>query len=341
MNQQQLQERSDKTTSFLIKALAIIGLAAIIALIAWIVVQGVRSIPRSNEGIEAAVTGVSSVFRSPGEAPGIVAFTLDRYTYQHNVESKISWSYSGESTNPEFLFSYACKPGVLLGVRMGAAWVNLACDTPLLLATPEITIRPTATAQRFNDVTLTVASENDSATTVIGIVNVDILTDESVSQTGTQNTTTNTVTTQTPPPTITVPVTPPKVITPTGPADLSVSIEETGVLESVMGRDTFFPISPIPINREGAVRFVVSNVGGATSGSWVFTANLPIEGDANYLYVSPLQAGLVPGARVEFTLSFDEILDASKGTIRVSIDPSDAYDSIYNNTDSVVISIDR
>jgi hypothetical protein len=69
-------------------------------------------------------------------------------------------------------------------------------------------------------------------------------------------------------------------------------------------------VSPIPSNKTAGVTFTVTNKGGATSGTWIFKAELPIEGDRDYKYTSPVQAPLLSGMEVEYTLGFDDVLEA-------------------------------
>jgi hypothetical protein len=126
-----------------------------------------------------------------------------------------------------------------------------------------------------------------------------------------------------------------------GPADLVIAIDETGVLMDVDDENTFFPVSPIPTDKVAAVTFTITNKGGETSESWIFKAELPIEGDKTYNYTSPIQAPILSGMQVEYTLSFDELLEAEKGTIRIRIIPSDSDDDSSNNTDSVTVKIDE
>ena len=342
MNEQQLQ-RSDRIASLIMKTLAVIGLASILALVAWFIVHGLRAAPRAGDDIGAAVTTVTSLFRNDGDAP--VGFTLENYTYVSGEEAEIAWQYTGDTKEPQYTFSYECEPGVLLAVRMGSSWVNLACETPLLLRDDSLMVRPTASASRFSDVTLAIGADGASATTVVSVVNSTL---ENGAPAPTPKPTTPTTPTPTQPSTPVVvnpPVKPVVITTPVvvrnDPADLAVSIEETGVLARVAGRDTFFPLSPIPTDREAAVRFIVSNLGDRTSGSWKFTAYLPTEDDSDYRYTSATQAGLLPGAQVEFTLGFDDLLPSSRGTIRIVLDPVDSADASGNNTDSVVIAIDR
>ncbi|MDO8514734.1 MAG: CARDB domain-containing protein [bacterium] len=120
------------------------------------------------------------------------------------------------------------------------------------------------------------------------------------------------------------PVTPAKPVTPTpvnrGPADLSVSI--------------------ISVTSDGSgnavATFDIGNVGGNASGSYYFTAQLPMNG--GYTYTSPVQYSLAPGDHIVNTLRFAQ---AVSGNVSVVVDPqnmvsesseSNNYTSQFLNT---------
>ncbi|KKW34607.1 MAG: hypothetical protein UY81_C0068G0011, partial [Candidatus Giovannonibacteria bacterium GW2011_GWA2_53_7] len=118
-----------------------------------------------------------------------------------------------------------------------------------------------------------------------------------------------------------------------GLPDLSVRILSKGVIEPVSGDI----ISREPTSPEElvAVRFLISNVGGASTGTWYFTAQLPIYPD--YAYASPAQVPLARGASIENTLRFKNAVPG--GIFSVSVDPVDEVreSSEINNTASVNI----
>jgi hypothetical protein len=109
-----------------------------------------------------------------------------------------------------------------------------------------------------------------------------------------------------------------------GPADLSVRIVSAYVDQSGAGVATF----------------EIANVGGSTSGSYTFSAQLPTMPAIPYF--SPQQAPLAPGAYVTSTLRFTDVAPGG-GSFSVSINGNDAnasndYASIqlaapyYNNS---------
>jgi hypothetical protein len=121
------------------------------------------------------------------------------------------------------------------------------------------------------------------------------------------------------------------------PANLVLEILDTGIMD----RGDFKKTSPISYNKTAAVRFAVTNRGGAESGKWFFTARLPVQGNSSYKYVSSMQDGLPPLARMEYTLSFDDVLRSDEGVIRISLSPAEKSDRTDDNEDAVTIDIKR
>ena len=72
----------------------------------------------------------------------------------------------------------------------------------------------------------------------------------------------------------------------------------------------------------GTVTFTISNVGGSTSGSYYFTAQLPTSNVAPY--ISAIQAPLTPGSSIADTLHFTQ---AQTGTFTVAINANDRNQS--------------
>ena len=110
----------------------------------------------------------------------------------------------------------------------------------------------------------------------------------------------------TPAPTPTPTPAPAPTPAPKTPADLSVSI--TSVMTDGYGN--------------GTAVFDITNVGGTSSGTYYFTANLPTQ--SGYTYTSPAQSSLAPGSHIISTLRFSQ---AVSGVFTVSITTPDANQS--------------
>ena len=360
MNENQMK-KSEKVASTILRILAIVGLIAILVLATWVVVQGSRALPNIGQNLSAAASSVRSIFRTaPSES---LVFELENRTLAVSEPFKVSWTYTGENQPTSYTFTYECGSNVELNIEHEYGWDKLPCGTAQNIEKNQVSIVATNNQTRFEDITLTVDADTLRDTTVITIMNADIATLHVPGSTSTATTTTQatsttsteTKTTTTEPkaattkPTTVATVTPKPVIKPTpivvplysGPADLVVEIAQTGVLAEVRGEDTFFPVSPIPSNKVAAVTFTVTNRGGLDSGAWIFKAELPTEGDRDYSYTSPVQTSLSSGMQVEYTLGFDEIVESSKGTIKITILPTNNADKKTNNVDSVIIKIDE
>lgn len=364
MNEPQTN-KSEKIASTILRVLAIIGLVAVLVLATWTVVQGSKALPNAGENIATAISAVRSVFsRAPSES---LVFDFENRTLAVNDSVNVAWEYTGESSKNLYAFSYGCGTGVSFRVMKDDTWTDLACDTPFSVEETNLTVLPLNDSSRFADVTLSVTSGTLEDSTAVTVINTDILTSRDVPSTDdtTEGDTTDTTdevdtddvtattptkttpaqttpTVTTPAPVRTVPV-PVRTVVPefNGPADLVLNIEETGVMVKVSGKNTFFPVSPIPDNKVAGVTFTVTNRGGVTSGPWAFKARLPVEGDSSYNYTSPIQDPLTTGMQVTFTLGFDEVLQDDKGTISIEIFPTDNTDKTSNNKDSVIITIDE
>src|SRR3989344_5249278 len=88
----------------------------------------------------------------------------------------------------------------------------------------------------------------------------------------------------------------------TGTPDFSVQILRTGMTSA----------------NEAYVVFDIANHGGASTGTWYFTANVPTSGNSQ-IYTSPAQVSLAQGAHIENTLRFSPLIG---GTFTVTVDPS-------------------
>jgi hypothetical protein len=359
--------RSERIASRIMRILAITGLIALLALVSWGIVQGVKLLPNANENMGNTVTAMKSIFKSaPLES---LHFDLQNRTVTVGESFLIEWVYSGETAPNSYKFSYACDSGVSLSTQKSGNWADIDCDQPIELYATSLAVMPRYEMSRFANLELTIqASDELSDKTTVTVVNSDLYSTQATSTSDNVPTDT-TITTpeepkeQTPAPvdpkqtpvvkpTPTTTYTAPSTPTPApvtvrtvrpmynGPADLVLNIEETGLILKVAKEDTFFPVSPIPSDKVAGVKFTVTNKGGELSESWKFTAKLPVEGDDEYEYTSPKQLPLASGMQMEFMLGFDEILEENSGVIKITLLPSDKDDKESNNIDSTVINID-
>jgi hypothetical protein len=348
MNEQQLV-KSEQIASKIMRALAIIGLVSILAIIAWLIVQGFRLAPNSGEKMGAAVSSLTSFFRGGPEES--LTLATDTKTMNVGAPTELRFVYTGGQTPTSYQFSYTCSEGVHMSVQTSSGVRELACATPLSFEDARATITFVSTKSRYADVELAVTTGALKDTISVTVVNPSLTLSATATSTATSTTattSTKTVKKTTPTPSTTAkpvrtpatrPVQTPVVVR--TPADLAVNILETGLLVRVHGQNTLVSVSPVPSNKTAAVTFTVANRGGTPSSAWAFVANLPIEGDTDYRYVSPAQPSLAPGAEIEFTLGFDDVAEAKTGTIKIELVPTNKSDSKNNNTDAVRLDIKK
>ena len=120
-------------------------------------------------------------------------------------------------------------------------------------------------------------------------------------------------------------------------ADLVITTLEVGRVSG----NRFVEDDEIDENDTAAVRFVVKNQGGDSTGSWKFKIdNLPYDNDDSY--TSKSYASLRPGQSIEIIADFDGI-DEGRYSIEVEVDSSDDVDEEKenNNTESETLEVNN
>ncbi len=330
----------------IMRMLAMTGLVSVLALVAWLVVQGVRYVPNAGEGVTALVSSITSIFRSAPEES--VRFDLPSRSFEAYEEATIAWNYTGPLQDPSAQLRFGCDSTVTLRIYSEGSWKEPTCDEWTSVDTSSARIVPMSPTARYADVGISVRIGTVSDETVITIVNATPSSTTSTSTTSVATTTSTSSTTTTaskpstgqgtistlPRPTVPVVTQPVRVAK---PADLAINIEETGVYLDVANKRTFFPVSPIPSDKRAGVVFTVTNTGETASALWSFTIHVPTADDPSYVYKSALQEPLQPGMQVEFTLGFDELPEKGKGTVRAELITLDKSDPSGNNTDAVSV----
>jgi len=120
-------------------------------------------------------------------------------------------------------------------------------------------------------------------------------------------------------------------------ADLVITRMEVGRLSG----NRFVSDDEIEDNDTAAVRFIVKNQGGESTGSWRFQIdNLPYDRDDKY--ESKSYSSLRPGQSIEVVADFDGI-DDGRYSIKVEVDSDDDVDeeNERNNTESETLEVDN
>ena len=273
--------------------LAIVGFIILIVVVIWGLVH-LTSISRSWFSSLFGKSETAIEVTAPESAASGAPFT-------------VSWKYD-EPTSGTYAFLYQCESGlqfqtpgpagILNTIPCGAAFTvpseeKILSMTPILsgaepLDVPlSIIFMPSATSTSSGQAT---RQARGSATVKISPAPLEI-------------------TTPAPAPTPTTPTptqSPTPAPVPKTPADLSVRIISVNVDAS----------------GQGVATFDIANVGGTSSGTYYFSAQLPVSSGG--AYSSSAQTSLAPGAHIVNTLRFSQ---AVSGTFSVSITTPDANQS--------------
>ena len=267
-----------------LRAVAIIGLIAILVLGAWGIIQLVVGLPdfftRFGGGSATSTT------ESAGEhltvtAPSIVT---------SGQPFPLSFAHTGAAGNYSFAFSYSCADGLSFAAPTPTGqYAQVPCNTPFnyinaTTTTPLVAVlAQNATKQVQTTITTSATRLSDNKVTTTATTNITVIP---------MGQSTSPPTTQ-PAPTTAKPK-PSSSYTPSGrttglygQSDLAVRI-----------------LSATPVNGRYQVQFEISNVGtNVAPTGWGFRAQLPLQ--PPYTYVSQGQQKMYPGDRIVYTLGFD------------------------------------
>lgn len=214
---------------------------------------------------------------------------------------EVSWKYD-EPTEGSYSFLYPCEDGLQFHTPGNAGMNGIPCGAALALTSEEKTISVTPLLSRSEALAVPISiifTPAATGTEAQGSASVTV-TPGAVAPAPTPAPTPSTGSGQaTPKPTPTPTPSPSKY---SSPADLQV------ILTSAY----------IDASGQGVATFVISNIGGSSSGTYYFTAELPTL--TGYAYSSPAQVSLAPGSRISNTLRFS---GARSGVVKVSITTPD------------------
>jgi hypothetical protein len=276
--------------SLLSNILAIIGLIILVIIIIW----GLVHLAELSSG------WLSSLFAQSGPTLKVNA-PADAIS---GAPISITANYSTAATGT-YAFLYQCQPDVQFAVintsNNTASGIPCGTAASVTPASGAIQMLPILSATSSASVPFSIIFTPTSGAAVQGSATIMIHPGSAeTGTTATQTATQSATQTATTPAKTTTPAT--TVTRSYAPADLSVRI----VAESV---DQY---------GNGIVTFNISNVGGTTSGSYYFSAQMPTSSPAPY--TSALQAPLTPGSYIVDTLRFSP---AVSGTFSVSIGARD------------------
>lgn len=330
-----------KPTNKVSRALAIIGFALAIIVLAWLAIVIVRWLP----GAFANLANLAEELNNPENHVSLDVASSNTVVNSHTAVT-ISWT--DLRTDGTYTFSYGCVDGVTADVRSAdGAIVALQCDTAYTLPanTYALEVLFTSSHARFADVpyriTFTPAdtsADSSEAGATITVVNAGVPLVDNGTEPETPAATTTPTTTkpstgtvrfkyiQTP--TYTIPTSDPN-----GYTDLAVSFLDAGTLDN---RKVYDAGSSIAQDDNGAFRFEVKNIGTKTSGTWRFVAELP----SGTTFRSELQDALRPEERATITVAFGSAEDTGTARIEVTVEGGNDV-STSNNDFSTSIRITR
>ncbi len=327
--------RRERVLTRVMKGLAIVGTITLLALIAYVAVSAFQGMPkfasRVGTGLEAGVVSVTSVLTN--EDGGQVTNNTEQSELVIIPTSEDTTGGAQTATDPTCEI-IANPTSITQGGSTTLSWTSANAKSATLdqnIGTVPVLGFRTVTPKESILYTGSFKGANGKIATCNVQVTVTAPTLAPVKK--------PTTTAPAPAPRQTTPVPAPtpvvtRVPADRGPADLVVEITATGILKKVNGKETFVKKDEIASDEVGAVRFVVTNMGSKVSDTYTFTVQVPTKSGDDYTYTSKTQKALAGGAKIEYTLGFDDVPKSGTGTIEVEVETDD--DAKTNNNDDSV-----
>ena len=329
-------------TSFkdiLLRAVAVIGLVAVLLVGAWGIIQIAFYIPTlfgtSDEAPTAQTNTTSNISASAvagaqTQAPESLAMTSPGLITSGQA-FLLSWNHQNEVGNYAYEVSYSCADGLSLKALVPTgAYQTVACNTPFnfINASSSMPIILSVTGKKQAQTTLTVAAQrlSDGVITTLASSTTAVLPKLSASTPAAPVVTTAPTT-----PTVKPVSTKPALY---GLADFSAQILSVTPSNIAYGQTHY------------TAQFVIQNIGSnATPANWAFDAIIPL--NPAYTYHSPMQRALYPGDKIVYTLGFDIPLNNNQyfaqhqGAFIIVADPQNIAqeNNESNNTASVLVGL--
>jgi hypothetical protein len=318
----------NKETGSTFKALAVIGFAAIIIIVAWLSIQLVNILPNafsSLASLREAINQQSAIIVSETQAPDALSVTSDSNIVSTNEMVTLTWDTA--QVKGTYTFSFSCEEGVSMSIIEDIAGQRaISCDTNYNIGNVDsLTLEVASEKNRFANVDYKISflATNDTEPRAAGdssftIVNSTIPDISLVDNTETVESETEVTT----PPANTRPTTPVTpvyeqefiytipVSDPNGKTDLATRYLFAGNISG----NRFVP-GAIEQNDSGAIQFEVKNIGTKTSDTWTYSMTLPNGGE----FSSTKQSALKPNERAVITLGFPTASE-DDFSFRVTID---------------------
>lgn len=302
---------SEKAPGLLANILAVAGFIILIVIIVW----GAYHLLRLTG---SGVTSLFSRFTNGNEITITVPATVES-----GASLPISWEYEREGDG-SFALLYQCKAGFRFELPTPSGSVAaIPCGNAFTVGDrTSLSVTP-------------VLSGTSSADVPFTVIFMPAATSTNERPQGTATVRVNargngTATPSTPTPSQPTPSTPSSPVE-TGSPDLSVRVLSVGVIDD---GGNYIQRAPMHAGEISAVKFDIANNGGASTGAWYFTVNLPMQG--GYLYASPAQASLAPGAHIENILRFRP-MQSGGGNLTITVDSTKAVSESNEGNNSTAI----
>lgn len=313
--------------STLHKILAIVGLVALVVLVAWLAISLVRVMP----GAFASLASLAdSVYHPERQAPTTQPLQLSTPSSIVNIDESFVITWNTLTMPGTYAFSYTCnEDGVALNIgNADGTFSNLNCNEPHYLGDDSsVVITAESSKKRFVDITyqLTFTPDDTNQEVVttskrLTVVNPNISTSVTVDSTDDEpevavEPEVGTPATATSPSGQTT--TESEIIyrlpesNPNGVVDLQIRHVGVGELQG----NTFIPRGQIDTDMQGAFQFAVKNIGTKTASTWSYEATLP----NGSTYDSGAQVALRPNEEAVITLGFTIFGDTGIKTIGAKV----------------------
>jgi hypothetical protein len=327
-----------------------ITLLAVVGILAVIVALGIGILQlagRGTENIRDAVTDLGGLFMGRER----VVLTTEEWTINSGETVEITFEHRGRRADAvgRYEIEFGKVEGVTAtlngeGVALGEA-IDLGEEVPTVLA-----VSVQTTKERYTDLTIAARfvseAETVQSTATLTVVNMAIEPrqvpeveerpverpeEEQAEEPAPQEVAKEPVRY------ITVKRYVGRISDPLGTADLHVRVTSVGFDDE--GR--FRAQERIRVGDRAVVSFTITNMGTKETGAWIFSAFLPV-GEGYHLRSKP-QPTLLPGDRMEYTLSFEDIREGNRVPLYIHADPMNTLRELseLNNVAEAVFRVVR
>lgn len=318
-----------------LKTLAVAGILALCAVIAWLAIQIVKVFPSA---LSALTIIAEEVYTFDPENNTAIAITPLPAPVAAGEVTTLSWhkAFNDGSYN----LSYECTEGVALLLHKENSVEILPCDQPYILGAVD-NAHIVATSSKGENATIsytiTYVAENE---TVVSQTGESTITITPPSLAGGENPTPDTATSTPTKPTpqvagiATTTVEYSFEYTPVSNENAAIDLRVTNNGVGEIRNNVFIATQTLETGEEGAFQFVVHNIGGKTSANWTYQADLPDGTD----YESGPQKPLLPNERVTITLGITPLEDDGRASYGIIVETNEDQSETNNRfTASVLV----